>query len=100
MLLSAIYQQEMPYLEGGPLLAKYEFSQIHFHWGPNPMEGSEHTVDGSHLPLEMHVIHYKKCYLTHELALNEKDGIVTLVYFFKVHSYTYISILFPMCCNL
>lgn len=48
------------------------------------MEGSEHTVDGGQQPLEMHVVHFKSCYLTQEAALKEKDGIVVLAYFFRV----------------
>lgn len=48
------------------------------------MEGSEHRVDGSQQPLEMHAVLFKSCYLTQEAALKKKDGIVVLVYFFKV----------------
>lgn len=48
------------------------------------MEGSEHTIDGTHAPLEMHVVLFKSCYLTQESALKKKDGIAVLAYFFKV----------------
>ncbi|KAF2880446.1 hypothetical protein ILUMI_25724 [Ignelater luminosus] len=86
LILSAKWHQERPFLTGGPLLGNYVFSQLHFHWGCNDMEGSEHTVDGSHLPLEMHVVHFKSCYLTQEAALKEKDGMVVLAYFFKLQT--------------
>lgn len=51
------------------------------------MEGSEHTVDSSHCPAEMHVITFKSAYLTQEAALKEQDGCATLVYFFQVGKY-------------
>lgn len=47
MILSAKWQTERPYVVGGPLLGKYAFSQLHFHWGENEMTGSEHYADGS-----------------------------------------------------
>ena len=35
-------------LHGGSLKGKnkYQFTQVHFHWGSNDTVGSEHTVDG------------------------------------------------------
>lgn len=84
MILSGKWNQERPYLTDGPFMGNYVFSQLHFHWGYNNMEGSEHTIDGSHMPLEMHVVLFKSCYLTQESALKKKDGIAVLAYFFKV----------------
>lgn len=83
--MSAKWHQERPYITRGPFLAYYVFSQLHFHWGRNDLEGSEHTIDGSQLPLEMHVVHFNSLYLTQEDALKEKDGVAVLVYFFKVY---------------
>lgn len=85
MILSAKYSEERPYIANGPLIGKYVFSQLHFHWGCNNMEGSEHTIDGSALPGEMHVVTFKSCYLTQESALKEKDGVAVISYFFKVN---------------
>ena len=84
VIVSAKWHRERPFLSGGPLSGNYVFSQLHFHWGRNDMEGSEHHVDGSALPLEMHVIFFRSSYLTQEAALKKRDGIVVLVYFFKV----------------
>lgn len=84
VILSAKWHQERPFLSGGPFVGKYVFSQLHFHWGKNNMEGSEHTIDGAQQPLEMHVVHFRSRYLTQEAALKEDDGIAVLVYFFKV----------------
>ncbi|GJQ69617.1 hypothetical protein Trydic_g6707 [Trypoxylus dichotomus] len=86
LIISAKWHQERPHISGGPLFSNYVFSQLHFHWGKNDMEGSEHRVDGSQQPLEMHVVLFKSCYLTQEAALKKKDGIVVLVYFFKLQA--------------
>lgn len=84
VILSAKWYQERPFLNNGPFIGNYVFSQLHFHWGANNLEGSEHTVDGAQQPLEMHVVFFKSCYLTQEAALKEKDGIAVLAYFFRV----------------
>ncbi|XP_045483840.1 carbonic anhydrase 2-like [Harmonia axyridis] len=86
LILSAKYYEERPYIANGPLIGKYVFSQLHFHWGCNNMEGSEHTIDGSALPGEMHVVTFKSCYLTQESALKEKDGVAVISYFFKLQN--------------
>lgn len=46
VIVSAKWATERPYLTGGPLKDSYVFSQIHFHWGSDEREGSEHTVRG------------------------------------------------------
>ena len=33
-------------LRGGQLMGDYQILQLHFHWGANDNQGSEHTVDG------------------------------------------------------
>lgn len=87
VILSAKWYQERPYIAGGPFMSNYVFSQLHFHWGKNDAEGSEHTIDGIHHPIEMHVVMFKGNYLTQESAMKEKDGIAVLVYLFKVSLY-------------
>lgn len=84
VIISAKWHQERPFLRGGPFIGNYVFSQMHFHWGEDNREGSEHTVDGTRLPLEMHVVYFKSCYLTQEAALRKPDGVAILVYFYKV----------------
>jgi len=46
-------------LRGGQLSGDYQILQLHFHWGANDNQGSEHTVDGKKYPLELHVVHVK-----------------------------------------
>ena len=37
--------------------SKFDFAQLHFHWGGTDAEGSEHTLDGGRAyPLEMHLV--------------------------------------------
>lgn len=84
LIMSAKWKQERPYIQGGPFIGKYVFSNWHLHWGKNPMEGSEHTIDGVQYPAEMHVVTFKSSYLTQEAALKEQDGCATLVYVFKL----------------
>jgi len=36
-----------PYIADGGLIGKYNFAQMHFHWGANNSVGSEHTLGGS-----------------------------------------------------
>ena len=42
-----------PTVSGGGLPATYTALQLHFHWGPNDNEGSEHTFRGRKFPLEV-----------------------------------------------
>ena len=37
---------------------KYNFAQLHLHWGNTSVAGSEHTVAGARFPLELHLVHY------------------------------------------
>ncbi|XP_047001320.1 carbonic anhydrase 4-like [Schistocerca americana] len=74
------------HLTGGPLLGRYVFSQLHFHWGQQDTEGSEHTLQGDSFPLEMHMVLFKSRYLTQEAALKEMDGVVEVAYFFQLEA--------------
>ncbi|CAH1403220.1 unnamed protein product [Nezara viridula] len=85
-ILSAKWHGPRPYLSKGPLTGFYVFSQLHFHWGSNLEEGSEHTMDGRSLPLEVHVMFFKNTYLTQEDAMKQTDGTVTVAYLFTLQS--------------
>ena len=41
------------YISGGGLNGNYTAVQLHFHWGRNNNEGSEHTFRGRKYPLEV-----------------------------------------------
>ncbi|XP_017789555.1 PREDICTED: carbonic anhydrase 1-like [Habropoda laboriosa] len=86
VILSAKWQQENHYISGGPFTGNYAFSHIHFHWGENEMNGSEHAVDGASMPMELHAVYFKDEYETLESALRRPNGITILVYFFKLQA--------------
>merc|ERR1712180_508934 len=50
----------MPYIMGGrlPEGEKFQFLQLHWHWGSDSSKGSEHTMDGKEYPLELHLVHW------------------------------------------
>lgn len=75
---------EAPSISGGPLEGDYVFAQLHFHWGPRDDVGSEHTINNRSLPLEMHMVHYKKNYGSVSEALKHEDGLAVIGILFEV----------------
>lgn len=59
-------------MSGGPLLASYIVEQIHFHWW------SEHTINNTRYPFEMHVVHRNKKYEDLSQAMKFNDGITVV----------------------
>ncbi|XP_018318540.1 uncharacterized protein LOC108732314 [Agrilus planipennis] len=47
-------------ISGGPLKGCYKMNEVHFHWGEEDDDGSEHTFGGKHYALEMHVVYRLK----------------------------------------
>lgn len=84
VVITAKWSTTQPSLTGGPLSDGYSFAQIHFHWGSSS-EGSQHTVDGAQLPLEMHALFFKNSYENLEEALKHVDGTIVLVYFYQIN---------------
>ncbi|XP_011313687.1 putative carbonic anhydrase 5 [Fopius arisanus] len=68
------WEKSTPHLSSGPLRGDYMFSQIHFHWGPTEMMGSEHFIDGGSQPMELHAVHFKSDYKSQEIAMRETDA--------------------------
>ena len=55
---------EQSYMTGGPLNeAKYYFWQFHLHWGFWNCNGSEHTIDNSRFPAELHLVHIREDFI-------------------------------------
>ncbi|XP_058127628.1 carbonic anhydrase 7-like [Anopheles ziemanni] len=76
-----------PFMLGGPLAdRRYVFSQLHFHWGLSALDGSEHTIDGYPMPLELHVIHFDERLGDQRAAESVPGGVVCLVYLFRLQS--------------
>lgn len=64
----------------GGLNGTYVAAQFHFHWGQSEMHpGSEHLVDGTRFPMEMHVVTLKEGLNTTQ-ALADPEGIAVLAF--------------------
>jgi len=77
-----------PYVYGGRLPAgdRYEFLQLHWHWGSVNSQGSEHTMDGKMYPAELHLVHWNTKYGTVADAVTKNDGLAVLGFFYEVSS--------------
>ncbi|XP_029383944.1 carbonic anhydrase 4-like isoform X2 [Echeneis naucrates] len=69
-------------VSGGGLDGTYYALQFHFHWGKlgDRHSGSEHTLDGERLPMEMHIVTMKKG-LDVEEAKKDPQGFAVLAFF-------------------
>ncbi|XP_041751282.1 carbonic anhydrase IV c [Coregonus clupeaformis] len=70
-------------VSGGGLAGRYRAIQFHLHWGVDAGPGSEHTVDGEHYPMELHIVHIKEPYNSLEEAEHDKSGIALLAFLFE-----------------
>ncbi|XP_073680006.1 carbonic anhydrase IV c [Garra rufa] len=73
-------------IHGGGLSGIYKAVQFHLHWGENGGQGSEHSVDGEHYPMELHMVHIKEKYDSLREALNDSTGVAAFAFFFEVTS--------------
>ncbi|WAR15733.1 CAH14-like protein [Mya arenaria] len=78
--------QKMLISEGG-MGATYIAEQFHFHWGAADTRGSEHSVNGRHYPMEMHIVHYNRKYGNLATAMSREDGLAVLGFFFEIGRY-------------
>ncbi|XP_068086133.1 carbonic anhydrase 2 [Anabrus simplex] len=72
-------------ISGGPLLGRYVFSQLHFHWGSNNSIGSESTINNHSFPLELHMVFYKDQYGNFDEALKHSDGLTVIGLFYELY---------------
>lgn len=74
-----------PQIAGGPLPngTVYEFVNVHFHWGSDDNEGSEHVLNGKRYSSEVHAVHYNTKYDSIEEALMHSDGIAVVTSFYQ-----------------
>ena len=38
-------EEDLPFITGGGLTDRFNFVQLHFHWGKDNMRGSEHHIN-------------------------------------------------------
>ncbi|XP_063077138.1 carbonic anhydrase 4-like [Engraulis encrasicolus] len=70
-------------ISGGGLHGKYMAAQFHFHWGRTDLmhfPGSEHSIDGHRLPIEMHIVSLKEGLNMTEVK-NDSSGLAVLGFF-------------------
>jgi len=77
----------MPYITGDRYGGdRYQFLQLHWHWGSISSRGSEHTLNGREYPAELHLVHWNTKYSTVTNALSRRDGLAVLGFFYEVSS--------------
>jgi carbonic anhydrase len=77
---------------GGGFSTKHILAQFHMHWGNDVQGGSEHTINGNHYPMELHLVHYNSKYGNISNALNYADGLAVLGVFADVGSTTHAAL--------
>ncbi|CAB0041881.1 unnamed protein product, partial [Trichogramma brassicae] len=66
-------------ISGGPLSYRYQFHEIHLHYGLYDNVGSEHTVDGYSFPAEIQIFGFNShLYNNFSDALHRAQGIVAV----------------------
>ncbi|XP_012279370.1 carbonic anhydrase-related protein 10 [Orussus abietinus] len=66
-------------ISGGPLSYRYQFHEIHLHYGLTDHSGSEHTVDGYAFPAEIQIFGFNShLYNNFSDALHRAQGIVAV----------------------
>ncbi|PAV91271.1 hypothetical protein WR25_09208 [Diploscapter pachys] len=69
--------KDQPLMQGTGLDYTYRLEQIHFHWGYNRANGSEHTLNGRYYSAEIHLVHVREGMSLTE-ASELKDGLAVL----------------------
>lgn len=72
------------YIFGGELPTQYKAAQLHLHWSEESNKGSEHSIDGKHFAMEMHVVHKKMTTSDKVQDLDSKDKIAVLAFMVEV----------------
>ncbi|XP_034935669.1 carbonic anhydrase-related protein 10 isoform X2 [Chelonus insularis] len=66
-------------ISGGPLSYRYQFCEIHLHYGLNDQRGSEHTVDNYAFPAEIQIFGFNsELYNNYSDALHRPQGTVAI----------------------
>jgi len=79
-----------PYIMGGRLPAgdRFDFLQLHWHWGSDSSKGSEHTMNGKEYPLEVHLVHVNSKYYVNGTPSDDNfaksDGLAVLGIFYEI----------------
>lgn len=66
---------------------RYVLEAVYFHWGTEPMNGSEHTIGGVGYAGEIQFIHRNTKFSNMEAAFKEADGILGVAVLLNVSLY-------------
>lgn len=72
------------FITGGDLPAQYQAVQLHLHWSSDLNKGSEHSIDGKHFAMEMHIVHEKET--SSNTVEDSKDKNAVLAFMIEVGS--------------
>ncbi|XP_001357546.2 carbonic anhydrase 2 [Drosophila pseudoobscura] len=78
MNISETVEKQNPALAGSNLKTVYLAQQLHFHWGSEKSQGSEHTIDSQRYDGELHIVHKNIAYESNQEAVLHPDGFVVL----------------------
>ncbi|XP_023832631.1 carbonic anhydrase 4-like [Salvelinus sp. IW2-2015] len=72
-------------ITGGALSEAYDSLQFHLHWGNGTsVPGSEHTVDGTRYPMELHIVNAKSSHNGNTTtAVTDSTGLAALGFFIE-----------------
>lgn len=56
----------------------FELEELHFHWGNNLEQGSEHQINGTGFAAELHFVHCNTKYRSLRRAMKKPNGLVVL----------------------
>ena len=67
---------------------RFDFLQLHWHWGSDSSKGSEHTMNGKEYPLEVHLVHVNSKYYVDGAPSNDNfaksDGLAVIGIFYEI----------------
>ncbi|XP_075162096.1 carbonic anhydrase 2 [Haematobia irritans] len=87
VLVSLQYASRAPYISSGPLegKGKYEFQQLHFHWGEDNSVGSEDRINNVSFPMELHIVFRNTKYVDFNEASVRDDGVAVMAFFYEIN---------------
>lgn len=78
--VQATFKSGKSNISGGYLLSQFRALQMHFHWGSEDSQGSEHQISGKKYPMEVHIVHYNAEKYPNNVsnAMVQPDGLAVL----------------------
>lgn len=85
----SLNMNELPSISGGGLSGSFIFTHLHFHWSSDLIDknGSEHTINNVHYPVEIHLVHFNSKYKNIYEAINQPGGYAILSVFMEVSKF-------------